>query len=213
LLLALSLLGGCQQGESPVTREQELAAKAAANDASLLAALEQIAAFHAQEQTGLVLNPPVPDYPGLAEEFPCRLSQEMETLWGWRNGEKTDRFVWYHRFLPMEEALRQYRLLRANPLVAWHPSWIPVFRFEGEWYATVCADSASAAAPVIHYFIEDGAQVAYINLATWMTTMAEALDAGALTWQDGWWREDIKRLAAIHAQENPGVPFPYYLGE
>lgn len=209
----LALIGCQPEVEDPVTTAQSRAAVSVADSGALLGALDRIAGFHERHATGLELNPPSPELEQQIAGFPCQLSEEVKLLWRWRDGEETDRFIWYHRFLPAGESLRQYRLLRANLLMDWHASWIPLFEFEGEWYATVCKAGPVPAAPILHYFVESGASVAYTNLATYMATMAEGVETGALAWEDGWWRENLQQLAIIHARNNPGLPFPYYIGD
>lgn len=184
-----------------------------ADQTRLLDALAQIEAFHANNRTGLSLNPPL-DEAALDKAlsgFPCEIPDEARTLWAWRNGESTGQFIWYHRFLPVEEAVREYRQLTSNPLYAWSKHWIPVFEFEGEWYAVECTPGETAGTPVIHYFMEDDPKQAYINLTAYMSVIAAAIQQGALRWDGQWWDDDIQRLSRIHARLNPDIGFPYHV--
>jgi len=98
-----------------------------------------------------------------------------------------------------------------NPLVQWDPSYIPILSFEGEWYAAYCGPSSEITGPVIHYYLEDGARVTAINLTTFMASMAQALQTGAVRWINGGMVEDILRVEEIHRANNPGYEFPYYV--
>jgi cell wall assembly regulator SMI1 len=217
-LFLIGLAGACMSGDSgflsQVSETQRAQAEAQTDLLRLVAALDEIAAFHTTHQTGLALEPPLSEaeLEAAIAVFPCRLPDELKTLWRWHNGETTDYFIWYHRFLSVEAAIAQYQALLAAPVpdwMRWPETWIPVFEFEGEWYAVECGPAAVAGTPVIHYFIEDEPKVAYVNLTQYMATMAAVLRAGAVQWNGNWWDDDPAALAAIHAQFNPGVPFPY----
>ena len=181
--------------------------------AMLRDAAKKIEAWHAKAQTGIQLNAAVSDqkYLELISEFPCSLPQEVEALWNWKNGESTDYFVWYHGFLSLQEAIEQYRYLLSEPIFGWQENWVPIFQFQDEWNFVTCKIEPTVGAPVIHYFTESGPSYAYTNLTTYLSTMAAAMDRGALTWADGWWSnsDDEKDLAAIHDEFNDAARFPY----
>lgn len=217
-LLLTTLMGGCGRSgtDDPLTHFSGEARELYSQD-GLLSALESIRSYHGNQGTGMQLNAPATDTDIDRAEafFGCRLPEELTTLWRWHNGESTESFLWYHAFLSIEESMSAYRLLVYTPLAKWRRSWIPVFAFEGEWYGVACGDAPATASPVVFYFIESGPEAAYSNLTRYMQTMAEALANGALAWDktDNWWREDIKALAATHARLNPGMPFPYHVGD
>ena|GEM_PF-6739303 len=107
ILIALLLsLGACmdrghENGFIPTEEDRKLA-KERVDLSQLADVLNRIELFHVRHRTGLKLHPP-PGQAGLDEKlsgFPCRIPDELRALWSWRNGEKTDKFVWYHRFLP-----------------------------------------------------------------------------------------------------------------
>lgn len=217
-LLFTALLGGCDRsgGADPLAQVGNKAGELYSRD-GLLAAIESIRSFHARHGTGMQLNAPASDADIERAEafFDCKLPEELITLWRWHDGESTEKFIWYHKFLSVQESMSAYRLLVYTPLTEWRRSWVPVFAFEGEWYGVACAEQRTTASPVVFYFIESGPAAAYSNLTRYMQTMAEALANGALAWDGGddWWREDIGGLAASHARLNPGIPFPYYVGD
>ena len=181
----------------------------------LLNSLEAIAAWHVASDTGISFQAPLPDteYSTLVQEFPCSLPREAEALWRWKDGESTDYFVWYHGFLPMQEAIEQYKYLRSEPIFGWREAWIPMFQFQDEWYFVECTKDPGIGSPVVLYFSESGPSYAYTNLTKYMKTMAVAMDRGALTWEENWWSDDdeVGSLAAIHSELNELASFPYAL--
>lgn len=65
------------------------------------------------------------------------------------------------------------------------------------------------AGPIIHSFLEDEPRITAINLTTFIATMAEVLESGAVQWENGGMVEDIAKVATIHQAKNPGYAFPY----
>ncbi len=182
-----------------------------ADTSELVASLDRILDWHKANDTDLVLNAPMSRDDLIAELawLPCQVPEELLALWTWRNGERTDRFIWYHRLLSAADAKDEYRRLTTEPYYIWNPNWIPVFEHPEEWYFVECSDRPSTGSPVSLYFIETGPSYSYVNLTTYMKTMAAALEAGAISWQDGDWADEIRELAAIHARFNETGMFPY----
>lgn len=214
----LLVFSSCTESHVPhppetITEAQRARAREAASLDALAEALHAIETWHRENSTGIVLHDGADAAALDAAEarLGCRLPQELRTLWGWKNGEQTDRFIWYHRFLPLEAALAEWETLTSEAWGGWHPHWIPVFEFEGEWYGVECGATGLLASPVVHYFIEDEPNVSHTNLTAYMQTMAAAMKEGALTWGDAWWEDDPRHLARIHAALNSGLGFPYYV--
>ncbi|MEM7430927.1 MAG: hypothetical protein AAF351_03190 [Pseudomonadota bacterium] len=182
---------------------------------AMITALEQIHDWHTANDTGLELQPAL-NHGALTEGlsvFPCDVPGELITLWSWRDGESSNRFIWYHRFLSVSDAADEYlRLLTEDE---WKAHWIPVFEFEGEWYFVDCEKDASIGSPVSLYFNESGPSYNYVNLTSYLQTMAAAMDRGLLNWNEGWWAgtDKVQDLASVHAEFNEGVSFPYYIPE
>ena len=142
----------------------------------------------------------------------CTPTAELKALWSWRDGSTgAVPFIWYHDFLPLDDALAEYRSLLANPLVRWDPRYVPIFSFEGEWYAAYCGPEVTVAGPIVHFFLEDEARITHVNLAVLLAGMAEAMRTGAVRWRDGAMVDDIRALHRIHQRRNPGYPFPYHV--
>ena len=213
--LVPAILVGCNQ-EFPASSAQLKAAEEAYNPRTLAQSLRDIETWHIKHKTGLAnsLRDGI-SMSSIEEVFPeeeCNPSDELKMMWSWRNGEQSSvPFVWYHDFLSMEEAKSEYKWLLFNPLINWDPNYIPVFTFEGEWYAVYCGAGSKFAGPIVHFFLEDGPRVVYTNITTFLSTMAEALKSGAVSWQNDAMIEDINEMYRIHQKYNNGLQFPYYV--
>jgi cell wall assembly regulator SMI1 len=181
----------------------------------LLASLKYIELFHKLNKTGLKLNASAKsqDIKEAEYVFGCVLPEELQVLWTWHNGESTDKFIWYHRFLSTTDSISQYRSLRLTGILSWKKNWIPVFEYQGEWYGVQCGDTTPKASPVIFYFTESGNAVAYTNLTRYMQVMAQSMKSGGLKWKADWWDDDVITVSKLHAELNPGIKFPYYVGK
>lgn len=213
--VAASCLVGCT-GEFPADAPKLQAAEAAYDRVLLLKTLNEIDAWHINNDTGIAGGLAAGRRASSIEagfaNLDCRPTEELKTLWSWRDGETGSLpFVWYYDFLPMEEALSEYRWLRLNPLVQWDPRCIPIFTFDGEWFAACCGEGVKEAGPIVHYFLEDEPRIAYVNLTVFLASMAEALRTGGVRWEDGAMKDDIRKMHSIHQKRNPGYDFPFYV--
>lgn len=212
---AVIYLYGCG-GEFPTDSAKIQAAEQAYDQVLLVKSLNEIQAWHIENDTGVAnilgtgMSPS-----SIAAQFAnsnCTLTEELTALWSWHDGGISSvPFVWYHDFLPLQEALSEYRWLQLNPLVRWDPRYIPIFAFEGEWFAAYCGEDANKAGPIVHYFLEDEPRIAYVNLTVFLASMAEGLRSGGIHWQDGAMKDDIGKMHLIHQKRNPGYAFPYYV--
>lgn len=213
--LVSAILVGCNQ-EFPASSAQLKAAEDAYNPGTLAQSLRDIETWHIKHKTGLAdsLRDGI-SMSSIEAAFPeeeCNPNDELKMMWSWRNGEQSSApFIWYHDFLSMEEAKSEYKWLLLNPLITWDPNYIPAFTFEGEWYAVYCGAESKSAGPIVHFFLEDGPRVTYTNITTFLSTMAEALNSGAVSWQNGAMIEDINKMHRIHQKYNNGLQFPYYV--
>lgn len=216
-VLVAGLLVGCT-GEFPTAGPQYQAAEAAYDRERLIRSLRDIEAWHIEHGTGLTdslrQGIPAPSIEAAFASEGCKPTDELKALWSWRNGGRGSvPFVWYHDFLSMEEAKSEYKRLLLNPLVRWDPHYIPVFTFEGEWYASYCGPKSKVSGPVVFFFLEDDPGIPYVNLTTYLSTMAEALRSGAVSWKNGAMVEDIGAVFRIHRKHNRGYPFPYHVSK
>ncbi len=213
--LGIVSLCGCA-GEFPADALKLQAAEEAYDGELLVQSLDQIKAWHIANKTGVadVLGDGREPASIVAAfvETECRPTEELKSLWAWRDGETGPApFVWYHDFLSMEEALSEYESLLLNPLVQWDPQYVPVFSFEGEWYAAYCGKDVSNAGPVVHFFLQDEPRISHVNLTIFIAGMVEALRSGAVRWNSDAMVEDIGKVYSIHQKYNPGYDFPYYI--
>ena len=212
---ALLVLCACS-GEFPADTSKFQAAEAGYDAALLTTSLNEIEAWHAKNDTGVagILRAGRSEA-SIEEAFTgsdCQPTDELKSLWSWHDGGvSATPFVWYHDFLPLEDALSEYRWLHINPLVRWDPHYIPILSFEGEWYAAYCGPKAGSAGPIAHYFLEDGGRIVSVNLTVFMASMAEAFQSGAIQWKNEGMVEDIQQVHSIHQRNNPGYEFPYYV--
>ena len=197
-------------------KKRDIEAALNASDIRMLnESLKTIQRHHLANKTGVRLNKGISldIIDKLEEELQCKIPRELKEVWKWRNGEESQSFIWYHRFLSADDALAQYQELTSNSWSLWQPDWIPVFEFEGEWYGVQCSEKVKDASPVIFYFVEDEPRVAYVNLTRYMATMAEAMEKGALTWDGIGWKEDDFLFQEIYSKLNPSTKFPYSITE
>ena len=217
LLISTSvILGACAEVSSDhlITDAQRKNAIATSDVEELRYAINAIEQRHNDLETGLQLNEGASseEIGAIEEALDCKLPIELRQLWEWRNGERTESFLWYHRFLSTKDAVVEFRSLRSNEWgEPWRLNWIPVFEFQEEWYGVECGKVSTIASPVIHYFVEEGPKIAYSNLTSYMKTMAEAMVSGAITWDGVAWSDNGYDLSKIHAKHNLGIKFPYYV--
>ena len=212
-----AFLTGCE-GEFPTNSTQHQKAEKAYDSERLKRSLADIEAWHNEFKTSLTNSLregiSVMSIETAFSDQECKPNDELKVLWSWRNGENSPLpFVWYHDFLSMEEAQAEYKGLLLNPLIRWDPNFIPVFTFEGEWYAHYCGPGSDIAGPVVHFFLEDEPQVTHTNMTTFLSSMAEALQSGAVSWKNEAMVDDIGKIYRIHQKHNPGLTFPYYVPE
>jgi len=216
IVYGLSVLCLCSCSSEFPTGAQQLKAAEQAYDRDLLVrSLNEIENWHIENNTGVATTLKTGrSGSSIAAEFAasgCRPTEELQVLWSWRDGGGPLSFVWYHDFLPLDEALSTHRWLSLNPLVRWDPRYIPVFSFEGEWFAAYCGEGVNSAGPIVHYFLEDEARITYVNLTVFVASIAEALRNDAVRWENDAMTNDFGKMKVIHQKFNPGYAFPYHV--
>ena len=68
-----------------------------------------------------------------------------------------------------------------------------------------------AAGPVAHFLLEDEPRITHVNLTVFISTMAETLRSGAVSWENDAMVDDINEVYRIHQKHNPGYDFPYHV--
>ena len=213
LICCAALVGGCGQDDTAFAHS---AARQAAVDQAdvglLLNELAALAAWHADVDSGLSLRPGLSQdvRSQVSQAFGCEPSDELIAMWQWRDGEAGDQFFWYHQFMSLDEAVSAQTILSWTPFIGWQDNWIPFAQFEGEWMFVECSDVPRRGLPVGRFLLESGADFGYDNLTRYLQTLNASIDAGALSWQDGWWLEaEPRQLGDIHRQINEHGAFPY----
>ena len=223
VLTLVYALVACGEAQPPfhVTDAMRSSAVAAYDRGALRSALDAIVSWHRKHgsQIPALLRPGLtdPEIDALLGEIGCKPPQELREIWKWHDGHKdtgeAEWLVWYHQLLPAEDAVREYRSLRAQPFLTWSKNWLPVLFFEQEWYFVECDATERAASPLMHYFTESGPTPAYVNLTTFFATAVQSMSDGAvyMTGKPPRMECDIRRVSEIHQLHNPGLPFPYYV--
>jgi hypothetical protein len=116
----------------------------------------------------------------LAGQHKVVLSEEVYSLYGWRNGMREGTpFFDVYRFVPLSEALQAgdelHHVLRADPYR------LPVFQsiLSNDFYGVVCARSPQARTPV--EFFLDGASPEMDDLTTFVHALATSFEKGVFT--------------------------------
>lgn len=180
--------------------------------------LDEIEAWHIENETGVAnilgAGRSLSFIAAQFENADCTLTEELKVLWSWHDGGVSSvPFVWYHNFLRLQDALSEYRWLRLNPVVQWDPRYIPIFSFDGEWFAAYCGEGANKAGAIVHYFLEDEPRIAYVNLTAFLASMADGLRSGGIHWQGGATKDDIWKMYLVYQKRNPGYGFAYNVAD
>jgi hypothetical protein len=219
-LVAVALMG-CTSTEdpsmSPSYSESRRLAIELASARQLLASLDELEGWHAEEATSVAgrLAPGLgaTDLDEIRVRLGAPLPADLVTLYQWHDGTRGGcddfagpAFLAYHCLLPLQQALdirdRDRRLLGLPG------TWLPVLYFQEEYLYVLLEDPAPAALPVFHRLVESDDVVAFANLRTMVDTFLEAARAGV-------WRPDDDTLVdwsaveTIRARLNPGTSPPW----
>ena len=215
LLICCSLLLSVACDRSDGTFANPNARQAAAADANVAQMLDEFAvlvAWHAKEETGLMLSVGRSGdvRQQIRDAFACEPSAELVALWQWHDGEADHQLFWYHQFMSLDEASSTHATLSWTPFIGWHDRWIPFAQFQDEWMFVECGSEPVEGLPVGRFLLESGAAFGYDNLTRYVQTLNASIIAGALTWQDEWWLEaKPEQLGDIHRANNQHGDFPY----
>ncbi len=188
---------------------------------SLVDSLDRILEWHQKNDTPVARR----IQPGLSEaqivarlrSVPFKLSREFVELYQWHNGialsdddeEEDDSFFEYHRFLPLDEALDVFQ--ESYPIMKEFyelTDWVQVFQDPaGDGYGISGGPDVVDESPVVFLFEGEGVQVVFGSLAKMMETLAQALDEGAMTWQEGELDTDFFAWGEIAHRLNPAIQY------
>lgn len=220
-LLVACALTACTSTEDPSSTpsyaESRRLAIEHASTQDLVAGLEALEAWHAENQTAVAprFAPGIreADLDGLRGRVGAPLPDELVALYRWHDGTSGGCddfagpvFVAYHCMLSLQQALDIRE--RDGRLLALPRTWLPVLYFQEEYFYVVLDDPAPAALPVFHRLMESENVVAFTNVQTMVATFVEAARSGV-------WHPDDDALVdwsaveAIRARLNPGTSPPW----
>jgi len=111
--------------------------------------------------------------------FPFQVPGEVKELYQWHDGLDSDcQLFYYHTFLPLDESLLIYEeYLKEFVENGDDEPTLPIFAFEGEYYAAQCSDEQQDSAPI--WFIYHGNEIVYNSLKTMLLAILECYETGA----------------------------------
>lgn len=126
-------------------------------------------------QPGLTIE----EIESIVKDLPFRLTQEVIELYQWRNGMIDDGSCFFSafRFLPLEEAIEELKLMEEAWGLSLPLGWFPLFEYEGEYFAAVGAEENTENSLILHTY--HGIDISYRNLTNMMLYIAECCETGA----------------------------------
>ncbi len=151
----------------------------------------------------------------LGNPVPFRLSREFIELYKWRNGvpleegQPDSSFFEYHRFLPLDEALSNFKI--SYPIMKEFyelTDWVQVFQDPAaDGYGLAGGPQVMDEAPVVFLFEGEGVQVVFDSLAKMAETVAQAFDEGVMIWEEGELDTDFFAWGEVAHRLNPGIQY------
>ena len=114
-----------------------------------------------------------------AKDLPFRLTQEVYELYQWRNGMIDDGscFFRYYRFISLEEALEELKLMEEAWGLSLPFGWFPLFEYEGEYFSIVGAEENTENSLILRTY--EGIDIIHRSLTNMMLCIAEFYETGA----------------------------------
>ena len=110
---------------------------------------------------------------------------EWFDIYAWKNGCGSDGGLWspelfhYHSFLSVEGGINEWKNVIHEAPDLWSDSLLPIFYFEGEFYAVDCSAEVSNRGKV--FFIYHDITLAYDSLGSMLESIAECHRNGGYT--------------------------------
>lgn len=145
------------------------------------------------------------------DEIGLRSNDEIEALYGWRNGSARSGAtigqisLWPgFYFTSLEGAVANYRAFVDDP--RWTPGWLPVFADGGGDFYVVDL-SRSDNAPVRHFRIDEAEHpIEFMSLGSMLATLEQAFRRGCFfVTPEGYLEMDSLAFADLAAEMNPDV--------
>jgi hypothetical protein len=144
--------------------------------------------------------------------LPFCVSQEVYELYGWRNGDKSYSSVFgYLWMLSLDRACEFSGFINNEDLLEMReqdePKYLlPLFDFDGEYFAVQGGDVLTDAAPIFHISDCFDLTPAFINLTKMMMAIAECYETGVYEVQEhGLKVVDKAKFGEIRRKYNPGM--------
>jgi len=138
---------------------------------------------------------------------PLRLTEDVETLYKWRNGFRSEiRLFDFPDVVPIELALHEYRQLAEVLDETWSSAWFPLCGRGRSFRLTLLSEDYAPSTPVFDYDIEDGElQLAFESLESMVQTYKDAYETGISTYDDSveHFRFDRDALEKLRLTANP----------
>ncbi len=149
--------------------------------------------------------------------LPFFVSQEVYELYGWRNGDESYSLIFgYLWMLNLEGACESTEFVNHEDLLEMReqgePKYLlPLFEFDGEYFAVQGGDVLVDAATVFHVSDCYDLTPAFINLTKMMMTIAEFYETGVYeVTESGVEVVDEHRFGEIRRKYNPGMAHSIY---
>ena len=148
----------------------------------------------------------------LFKEIPLQPTQDLRTLYTWRNGSKDSEGITLGElaFFPgfylmsLEESIQTYMELRAGN--GWDKSWFPIFASGGgDFYAMNLAPEAQG--QILGFYVfEEETQVEYRSLKSMLATLKACYEQGIIFRNEqGYLDMDYRKHAEIAHDINPDL--------
>lgn len=148
----------------------------------------------------------------IEDDIGYKFPEELVELYKWRNGTNSDsQVIWYHRFIPLEEAAALRKTIKSMKIKQWEDHWFPIFEYQGEYYFIKLDDEDRRASPVYIAFPYQSVTYSYTNLTTMAKTASEVLASGEIIMEDTGYmvEEDVSVIRKIYEKYNMHSSFPY----
>lgn len=145
------------------------------------------------------------------KDLPFRLTREVYELYQWHNGmiDEDSSFFYDYRFLSLEEALEVQKIVSDNYGFILPFGWFPIFEFENDGFAIVCAEEITESSPILNYTLSE--EIRYSSLTNMMRCIAECYETGAYYIDEScdFKKDDILANSILQKYE----PELHYMGE
>lgn len=117
----------------------------------------------------------------MTQDFSFRLPREVEELYKWHNGmgpegREDHRLLYYHYFLPLDEALDLSKSFAEIDFIE-KKGLLPLFEFEGEYYASCCSEEEQELASICFLYHDE--HIVYDSLTTMLSSILECYEQKA----------------------------------